>query len=68
MYISCCDKFCYDSYVTDTSSGDDESCSAGEVEMLFQTSPVLLVHHGAKQGRGIVVRGVEHIYSSQSLS
>ena len=34
----------------------------GEIEMLAQTSPVLVVHHAAKQGRGIVVRDIEHIY------
>ena len=34
----------------------------GEVEMLAQRSPVLVVNHRAKQGRGIVVRGIEHVY------
>ena len=34
----------------------------GEVSLLSQTWPVLVVHHGARQGRGIVVRDIEHIH------
>ena len=34
----------------------------GEVDAMCQYSPVLVVFHGSKQGRGIVVRGIEHVH------
>ena len=40
-----------------------KTCTSSELEMLSNMSPVMTIHHSKRQGRGAIVRGIEHIQS-----